>query len=103
MHGVHGYQRAQDAAGNDVADKMIIHRHKAEKHRNSKQDHDHATLWDGNHPYAGESEDSASVTRGEAADVVATLKRMKTVRAGPDERWVIMGPCLRPVATENVA
>src|SRR6266446_2782835 len=36
---------------------MIIHRHKAEEHRNSKNHRDDATLGDGNHPYTGESVD----------------------------------------------
>ena len=35
-------------------------------------------------------------------DVVAALKRMETVYTSADERWIIMGPGLRPVATANV-
>ncbi len=37
------------------------------------------------------------------ADVIAALKRMETVRACADKRWIIMGPRFWPIATENVS
>jgi hypothetical protein len=39
----------------------------------------------------------------ETADVIAALKRMETVRARADKRWIIMGPRFWPIATENVS
>src|SRR5262249_7120265 len=42
------------------------------------------------------------MTRGKTANVVAALKRMKAVRAGADERWIVMRPSLGPIATKNI-
>jgi 2-C-methyl-D-erythritol 4-phosphate cytidylyltransferase len=43
------------------------------------------------------------VAGGKTADVIAALKWMETVRPGADERWIIVSPSVRPIATENVA
>src|SRR4029077_4815182 len=96
---VHGDQRAQNAAGDYIADEMVIRRHKAQEHRSGEHCRYNSSAGHGDHPDTGKSQDSAGVPRRKAADVVASLKRMETIRAGADKRWIIMGPRLRPIAT----
>src|SRR6266480_8071559 len=73
-----GDNPAQNAASNHVADKMIIHRHKAHEHGSTKNGAYHSTAGHRNQPHRGEAQDPAGVAGRKATDVVATLKRMKT-------------------------
>ena len=105
MRGVSGNNPAQDATSNDVANKMIVHRDKTHEQwgaENNGCDLYGSTVGYRNYPDRGESQDSASVARRETADVIAALKRMETVCACADERWIIMGPSVRPIATANI-
>ena len=105
MRGVSGNNPAQDATGNDVADKMIVHRDKTHEHWSAENDGCDlygSTVGHRNYPDRGEPQDSASVAGRKTADVIAALKRMETVRTCADERWIVMGPSLRPIATANI-
>src|SRR5438046_2255604 len=51
-----------NAAGNHVADKMIIHRYKAHEHWRTENDGYGSTAGRGNYPHRGEPQESASVT-----------------------------------------
>src|SRR5438046_506630 len=65
MRRICGDNPAQTAAGDHVADKMIIHRHKAHEHRSAENDHDDlygSTARHRNQPHRGEAQDSTSVT-----------------------------------------
>src|SRR5436190_2248865 len=61
MRRVFGDQRAQHGAGYHVADKMIIHRHKAHEHRSGEHRRYNSGARHRNHPNPGESENSAGV------------------------------------------
>ena len=105
MRGVSGNHPAQDATGNDVANKMIVHRDKTHEHWSAENDGCDlygSTVGRGNYPDRGEPQDSASVAGRKTADVIAALKRMETIRTCADERWIVMGPSLRPIATANI-
>ena len=105
MRGVSGNNPAQDATGNDVANKMIVHRDKSHEHwsaQNNGCDLYGSTVGNRNYPDRGEPQDSASVAGRKTADVIAALKRMETVRACADERRIVMGPSVRPIATANI-
>src|SRR5438477_12603685 len=105
MRCVCGDNPAQNAASNHVADKMIIHRHKAHEHRSAKNDHDDlygSTARHRNQQHRGEAQDSTGVTGRKAADIVATLKGMKGIPTGASERWSRMRPPIWPTATANV-
>jgi hypothetical protein len=105
MRGVGGNNPAQGATSYDIANKMIVHRDKAHEHWNAENkgsDLYGSTMGYRNYPNRGESQDSASVARWKTADVIAALKRMETVCACADERWIIMGPSVRPIATANI-
>src|SRR6266567_2587346 len=97
-----GDNPAQNAAGNHVADKMIIHRHKAHEQHGTKNGTYDSTAGHRNQPHRCEAQDPGGVARRKAADVIATLKRMETVLAVANERWVVIGPGLRPVATTYI-
>src|SRR6266487_1965329 len=103
---VHRDDSAQHTAGNHVADEMIIHRHKTHEHRSTEND-DYdlhgSTARHRDQPHGSEGQDSGSVAGRKTADVIATLKWMETVRPGADEGWIMVGPSLRPIATEDVA
>src|SRR5439155_8837590 len=65
MRCVCGDNPAQNAASNHVADKMIIHCHKAHEHRSAENDHDDlygSTARHPNQPHRGEAQDSTGVT-----------------------------------------
>ncbi len=96
-------ERAQHAAGDDVTHKVVIHRHETQEHGNGKNHRYGPSARHCNHPYPCESEDSAGMTRRKTANVVASLKGMKSVCACPDQRGIVMRPRLRPIAAENVA
>jgi len=100
---IHGDHRAQHAARDDVTHKVVIHRHETYEHGNRKNHRYDSSRRHRNHPYSGESENSAGMTRRKTADVVASLKRMKSIRACADQRRIVMRPGLRPIASENVA
>ena len=51
----------------------------------------------------GEAQNSRGVAGGEAARVVAHFERVKAVRAGADERRIVVVPRFGPVAAEQVA
>src|SRR6266536_1005617 len=102
MRRVCGDDPAQNAAGNHVANKMIIHRHKAHEHRNTKNGAYDSTAGHRNQPHHCEAQNPGGVAGRKAADVVATLKRMETVRTVANERWVVIGPSPRPIATTNI-
>ena len=103
MRRVCGDDPAQNTPGNYVADKMIIHRHKAHEHGSTKNGAYHSTAGHRNQPHRGEAQDPAGVAERKATDVVATLKRMKTIPTVANERWVVIGPSLRLIATTNIS
>src|ERR1051325_2566144 len=102
MHSICCDQGSENAARDDVTDKMVIHRNQADEHRSGKNNRYHSSSGHRNHPYPGESKDSARVPGWKTADIVASLKRMKPVCACADQRGIIMRPRLRPIAPENV-
>ena len=53
--------------------------------------------------HGDEADDSRGVAGGEAAGVVADFERVEAVRAGADERRVVVVPRLGPVAAAQVA
>src|SRR5438874_9705872 len=76
MRRVCGDNAAQNAAGDHVADKMIVHRHKAHEHRSTKNGNYDSTAGRRNQAHRGEAQDPGGVAGRKAADVVATLKRI---------------------------
>src|SRR6266513_3146397 len=105
MRRVCGDNPAQNAASNHVADKMIVHCHKAHEHRSAENDHDDlygSTARHRNQPHRGEAQGSTGVTGRKAANIVATLKRMEAIGTGANERWIIMRPRIWPIATANI-
>src|SRR6266705_4662378 len=102
MRCVHGDQPAQDAAGDHIANKMVIRRHQADEHWSTNEGAYDSTPRRRNQPHRGEAQDPGGVARGKAAKIVATLKRMEPVGSVADERWVVMGPSLGPVAAANI-
>src|ERR1044072_6709867 len=105
MRGVSGNHPAYDATSNNVANKMIVHRDKTHEHWSAENDSYNlhgSAVGDCNYPDRGEPQDSASVAGRKTADVVAALKRMETICTCSDERWIVMGPSLRPIATANI-
>ncbi len=81
---------------------MIIHRHKTHEHRTTRNGDEGSTARHRNQPHRCEAQNSGSMAGRKAADIVATLKRMETVLSVADERWIISGPSLRPIATANI-
>src|SRR5207247_10399562 len=102
MRRVCGDDPAQNTPGNYVADKMIIHRHKAHEHGSTKNGAYHSTAGHRNQPHRGEAQDPAAVAERKATDVVATLKRMKTIHTVANQRGLDIRPSLRLIATTNL-
>jgi hypothetical protein len=81
---------------------MIIRRHKVHEHRSTENCAYHSTGWRRNKSHRRKTQDPGSVAKRKAADVVAALKQMETVRSVANERWIVIGPRLRPIATTNI-
>src|SRR5438034_11244561 len=96
-----GDDAAQNAAGNYVAHKVIVHHHQTDEHRSTENDDYElycSIMRHRNQPDCGERQDPARMPGRKTADVIAALKRMETVRACADKRWIIMGPRFWPIA-----
>jgi hypothetical protein len=65
MRRVHGDQPAQHAAGDDIADEMIVHRYKTQEHWSAEEngyDLYRSTVGHRNYPHHSEAQDSGSMT-----------------------------------------
>src|SRR4030095_3715159 len=103
---IHRHDSAQHTSRDHVADEMIIHRHKTHEHRRRKKNDDDLQASAARHcdqPYASKGQDSGSVAGWKTADVVAALKWMEAVRAGANERRIIVNPRVGPIASEDIA
>ncbi len=103
LHGVGRDDGAQDAAGDDVADEVVVHRYQAHEHRRADHCANQPAARYGQPPNRREAEDAGGMARGKAADVVAVVKGVEAVGAVADQRGVVVEPGFGPVTAGDIA